>query len=382
VTDKKYFCYELYKNLAVWSINGRIAYNPCSFYHGHFETSDTIDIEHAWNSPKRKELLACADRDEPVPGCEVCYRAESQGLTSRRQHSFPIYEDFHQDTAINLDGPSGLDYSIGNLCNLKCIICCPENSSQWIADYQKLYPLADLSALKYQKHGQLEVSTDKALNNIRTLHFHGGGEPLLAEAHKNLLKRVRDIKGLGDVRIFYNTNGTICADDEVLELWSQCKLVELYFSVDDVGHRFDYQRTGVSFEQLKKNLEWYKERMPHNHMFKVNAVWSYLNLYYLDELVAWKTAEFNANRYGDPTNLIFQEVIGITKINHVSPKIKDILLKKFENYPELMELVNALQVSMEPHTEFLEWSARLDAVRNQSFARIAPEWFALLSDGR
>lgn len=382
MSDKKYFCYELYKNLAVWSFNGRIGYNPCCFYRGYFETSDTIDIAHAWNSPTRKELLACADQDKPVPGCEVCYQAENQGLVSRRQQSFPIYEEFHQDTAINLDSPSGLDYSVGNLCNLKCIICNPESSSQWIPDYQKLYPMADLSALKYQKHGQIEVSSNNSLTNIRTLHFHGGGEPLLAQAHKNLLKRVRDVKGLSDVRIFYNTNGTICADNEVLELWEQCKLVELYFSIDDIDHRFDYQRTGFSFAELKKNLQWYTENMPHNHMFKVNAVWGYLNLYYLDELVAWKNAEFTKNRYSDPTNLIFQEAIGITNIKHVSLELKNILLKKFEKYPELIELVNALTVLNQPHTEFLDWIARLDSVRNQNFATIAPEWLGLLANTR
>ena len=117
-------------------------------------------------------------------------------------------------------------------------------------------------------------------------------------------------------------------------------------------------------------------------MFKVNAVWGYLNLYYLDELVAWKNAEFTKNRYSDPTNLIFQEAIGITNIKHVSLELKNILLKKFEKYPELIELVNALTVLNQPHTEFLDWIARLDSVRNQNFATIAPEWLGLLANTR
>lgn len=380
MNDNKYFCYELHKNLAIWSKNGQIGYNPCSFFQGYFKTSDTLDLPQAWNSPERKKLLDLANNNQPVPGCEHCYRAEEQGLVSRRQQSFPIYEEWHQDTAIDLDGPSGIDYSVGNLCNLKCIICNPGNSSQWIPDYQKLYPTANLSLLKYQKNSQIEISDNAVLNNVITLHFHGGGEPLMSQAHVNLLERINDVKGLADVRVFYNTNGTIIPDDQVLRLWEQCKLVELYFSIDDINNRFEYQRTACKFDKLTSNLEWYTENMPHNHMFKVNTVWSYLNLYYLDSLVDWKINTFDSNRFGDPTELIFQEAGGPTGIEHISLELRDILMKKFEKYPELIKLITAINISTKSHDKFLNWISKLDAIRNQSFAQIAPEWHRLLNE--
>lgn len=378
--NSKYFCYELHKNLSVWSKNGRIAYNPCSFYTGFFETSDELDLQKAWNSPERKRLIELANNNQPVPGCQTCYRAEEQGLVSRRQQSFPIYEKWHCDTQLDLSGPSGLDYSVGNLCNLKCIICSPNSSSQWIPDYQKLYPDADLSALKYQKNSQLEIASDTVLDNIITLHFHGGGEPLMTSTHINLLERINNVKGLADVRVFYNTNGTIIADDRTLRLWEQCKLVELYFSIDDIDDRFEYQRTGCKFNTLTHNLKWYTENMPHNHMFKVNTVWSYLNLYYLDSVFDWKINTFNSNRFGDPTNLIFQEASGPTQIKHLSPWLRDTLMKKFEKYPKLIELLNSINTSNKPHREFLNWISKLDSIRNQSFAKVAPEWYKLLNE--
>lgn len=376
--QKKYFCYEIFKNLSIWSRNGQITYNPCSFYNGHYHQATELNLTDAWNSAGRKKIIQLIEQDQPVPGCHRCYTLEQQGLPSRRLHSAETYEQWQQDTNIELNGPQGLDYSVGNLCNLKCVICGPHNSSQWIPDYQKLYPNKNIDFLKYQKNSQLQIDSDEALSSVKSLHFHGGGEPLLSTAHLELLQRIHRIKGLGDVRVFYNTNGTVTVTDEVLKIWEQCKLIELYFSIDDIGTRFEYQRTGARFTDLIKNLEWYKKHMPHNHVFKVNTVWGYLNFYYLDELVAWHSREFSCNRYGDPTVLIFQTAIGPTKINHITENLKDILLKKFEKYPELIKLVHSISIKSGDANEFIQWIEKLDKIRSQQFKSVAPEWAKLL----
>jgi hypothetical protein len=84
---------------------------------------------------------------------------------------------------------------------------------------------------------------------------------LLSNAHVNLLKNVQQVKGLGDVRVFYNTNGTQTVSDEILNLWEKCKLIELYFSIDDVGTRFDYQRTGADWNQVIANLKYMDDKI-------------------------------------------------------------------------------------------------------------------------
>lgn len=277
-------------------------------------------------------------------------------------------------------GPQGIDYSVGNLCNLKCVICGPHNSTQWIPDYQKLHPNTNIERFKYKKNQQIEIANDSSLANVLTVHFHGGGEPLMSDPHVNLLKRIKKVKGLSDVRVFYNTNGTVQVDDDVLTLWSECKLVELYFSIDDIGSRFEYQRTGASFESLCENLQWFHVNMPHNHLFKINCVWGYLNLFYLDQLVEWHQTNFNTNRFGDPTPLIFQEAMGYTNITHVSSQLKSTLLTKFSRFPELVALVESLTVSDQKHNNFLNQTQKLDSIRNQDFSKIAPEWANLLDD--
>jgi hypothetical protein len=376
--DRKYFCYEIYKNLAIWSHNGRLAYNPCSFFTGFIKESNTFDLDSVWNGPERAELKRCIETDTPIAGCEVCYRAEKNGLVSRRMAGHRLYEEFHQDVNIELDAPQGLDYTVGNLCNLKCVICGPNNSSAWVSDYKKLYPLEPVDQFKYDKFNQLEMTSPELLKNIKTLHFHGGGEPLMSDSHMRLLKQVKKIKGLSDVRVFYNTNGTQRVSDAVLSLWGECRLVELYFSIDDVGPRFNYQRTGAKWDDIVDNLKWYQENMPHNHMININCAWGYLNLYYLNDIVDWHHNNFRVNRYGDPINLIFQQVSGAFKISHLDPVVKQTLLTKFANYPQLIDLVKVIKDSNKDHSEFWSSIEKIDRVRETDYKTLCPDWSQLL----
>jgi len=376
--DRKYFCYEIYKNLAIWSHNGHLAYNPCSFFSGFIKESDSFDLDSIWNGPERAELKRCVETDTPIPGCRSCYHAEEHGLMSRRKSSQLLYENYHHDTNIDLDAPQGLDYSVGNLCNLKCVVCGPYNSTAWVSDYQTLYPLHPIDQFKYEKFNQLETFDPGLLKNIKSLHIHGGGEPLMSNNHINLLKEIKKVKGLRDIRVFYNTNATQRASQELLELWEECQLIELYFSIDDLGNRFNYQRTGADWNAVTDNIKWYIENMPHNHMFHINCTWSYLNLYYLPDLVDWYRVNLSTNRYGDPVNLIFQRVIGNFDILHLNATVKNILIERFSNYPQLTALVNSIETSDKNHQLFWDEIEKIDQVRQTSYKNLCPEWSQLL----
>ena len=378
--DQKYFCYEIYKNLAIWSHSGRIGYSPCSYYSGLVSRADTFNLNKYWNLPERKKIMLKVENNQPIAGCQSCYNLEEAGIKSRRQSSEELYETYHNDTDIDVSGPTGIDYSVGNLCNLKCVICSPYHSTSWIPDYQKLNPGKSIEIFRYEKHNQLEVDDPELLKNLKSVHFHGGGEPLLSLNHLNLLKKIKEIKGLSDVRVFYNTNGTVRPTQETLDIWEECKLVEIYFSIDDIGERFEYQRPGSTWAHVTETIRWFYENMPHNHMININCVWSYLNLYYLDEVHQWHQKNLLTSRYGDPVQLIFQKAHGECAINTVTSTAKAILLEKFQNYPELIKLVQSLKVdnTAKPQ-DFLNYIQKLDAVRGNNFHSLCPEWSKLLT---
>lgn len=372
--DKPGFCYEIVKNLAFWSHNKDISYNSCSYYDGFIDKNVTVD--QAWHGHNRKKIIEIVSQGSEVPGCHRCYKEESNGSKSRRQSSLELYETFLNDTDLSLDvsGPTGLDYSVGNWCNLKCVICGPDNSSSWISDYKKMYPLRDSSRYVARKTQTLEIQDDNVLSNVKSIHFHGGGEPLLSDAHIKLLQRIDQVKGLADIRVFYNTNGTVKVSDEVLQLWEKCRLIELYFSIDDVGTRFEYQRTGADWAAVTDNIQWYYHNMPHNHMFNINCVWGYLNLYYLDELSDWYQQHLSSNRYGDPCNLIFQSAIGSFGIKHLDPVTLSMLSQKFKHYPSLLKLLDGIVALTHPHNKFWQAIDQIDNVRNTNFKDLCPEW--------
>jgi len=373
--DQPGFCYDIFKNQAFWNFSdGSVGYMPCSVYNGHLDKD--IPPEQSWRGENRRHIINIVAKGEKVSGCKICYDEESVGRTSRRMSDHNHYENFLHSTEIDpgASGPESLDYSVGNLCNLKCVICNPGNSSAWIPDYRRLYPDRDLTPFLYKKDRIVEIKDPSFLNNIKSLHFHGGGEPLMSMAHVNLLQKIKEVKGLSDVRVYYNTNGTQQVNDDVMELWAQCRLVELYFSIDDIGTRFEYQRTGAKWSNVRANIEWFKINMPHNHLFNVTCTWSYLNLFYLDELVTWHRENFSGNRYGDPCHLVFQKALGVFGIKHLGNRAIEALMQRFDRFPMLQALIVDMPVKEDPHTEFWQAINSIDKVRSSEFKKICPEW--------
>ena len=371
------FCYEIFKNQAAWSTRSTIGYNPCSFYKG-FSNTD-VTPEQAWNSPERHKIIEQVKNGKTIPGCIACYKLEKNGQTSRRLQSKELYENFLKEDSIDaISSPLAIDYSVGNLCNLKCTICRPNHSSSWISDWAKLYPNEKMDHYFYRKNQYVSIEDTDYLKNIRVLHFHGGGDPLLSSDHVRLLKNVESVKGLQDVRVYYNINATNHVTQEVLDLWSKCQLVELYFSIDDVGERFEYQRTGARWNHTLETMNWFRDNMPINHMFNINCTWGYLNFYYLDELYNWHKENFSTNRLGDPVNLIFQKCHHEYGLHHVSSNAKQILENKFKDIPDLMLLLSTLEISNKPHVKFWDSIERLDTIRNRDFKKLCPNWSKLL----
>lgn len=372
------FCYEIFKNQAFWSHNGEISYGPCSFYDGFIDQG--VPPDQSWFGGEHRKVISIVERNDPVPGCHRCYAEEAAGRISRRQSSKRNYEEFLNSASLDqsVKGPEGIDYSVGNLCNLKCVICGPNNSSSWIPDYQKIWPDRDVSKYLFKKNQQIEISDGEFLGNVKSVHFHGGGEPLMSDAHVNFLQAIEQVKGLSDVRVFYNTNGTQTVSDHVLDLWQRCRLVEIYFSIDDIGPRFEYQRTGARWTHVTNNIEWFKTNMPHNHMFNINCVWGYLNLYYLDQLVEWHRSTLPSNRYGDPCNLIFQKCIGPFGIEHLGSRAMSVLSSRFQLDDNLRLLLIGIPVMEKPHDRFWHAIESINRVRGNSFRELCPEWSELL----
>ena len=113
-------------------------------------------------------------------------------------------------------------------------------------------------------------------------------------------------------------------------------------------------------------------------MFNINCVWGYLNLYYLDELYYWHQKNFSTNRLNDPVKLIFQKCLREYSLDHINENAIQVLKRKFDNIPEILSLVNTLEVNNDDHNTFWNIVKRTDSIRETNFEKLCPEWAALL----
>jgi hypothetical protein len=89
----------------------------------------------------------------------------------------------------------------------------------------------------------------------------------------------------------------------------QFQLVQVDFSIDDIGERFEYQRYPAKWNEVTDNLQWYIDNAPHNCMFAVNTTVSILNQANIPNLLEWLQKNFSVSRFTDPIDHRLQSVI-------------------------------------------------------------------------
>jgi pyruvate-formate lyase-activating enzyme len=191
-----------------------------------------------------------------------------------------------------------LDLKLGNICNLKCRICGSWSSSQFATEeLNDLHPDQD----KKQTHAyqmlragawprenqQFWQQIDSVLTDIRYIEFTGG-EPFMIDQHFDMLQGIIDRGIAHQVEIHYNTNGTQYPA-RGQEIWQHFKTVEIAFSIDDIGKRFEYQRTNADWAAVLDNItsfQYLKTQMPNLQLQCCSTV-NVFNVRYIDELAHW-----------------------------------------------------------------------------------------------
>jgi MoaA/NifB/PqqE/SkfB family radical SAM enzyme len=128
---------------------------------------------------------------------------------------------------------------------------------------------------------------DQVVDQIQYIEFTGG-EPFMIQEHFDMLQGLVDRGIAGNIEIHYNTNGTQYPEDADA-IWKHFKLVEIAFSIDDVGERFEYQRTNAVWSEVCRNLGWFRTLREHysNIRLQVCATVNVFNVLYLEELAQW-----------------------------------------------------------------------------------------------
>ena len=239
--------------------------------------------------------------------CRKCWREERSGRTSKRMHTLNRLKHMLPDQEWTADAKPlmFLDLKLGNICNLKCRICGSWSSStfateelQWLRhneDRKSNYHYHMLRQGAWPRENPTFCNEiDQVLDQIQYIEFTGG-EPFMIQEHFDMLQGIVDRGIAGRVEIHYNTNGTQWPEN-ASAIWQHFKTVEIAFSIDDVGERFEYQRSNAVWKEVCDNIERFRTlRSQHaNIQLQVCSTVNVFNVYYLEELANWiNTQDFN-----------------------------------------------------------------------------------------
>jgi molybdenum cofactor biosynthesis enzyme MoaA len=277
-------------------------------------------IEEVFNSRQMRNTRLEMLRGEIPASCRKCFEEESKGIKSKRNWETEVWSKRLDIDSIVLqtkrDGtvPPNIPYfdlRLGNMCNLKCIMCSPHDSSSWIKDWKLQYPKYKNKDLKqdqgwdpsfdyaWYKKSMFLNSVKGQAQNIKELYF-AGGEPLMIPEHYTILEFMVAEGHAKKCVLRYNSNGTDISD-KLLDLWKHFKEVKFNFSIDAVGEKNDYIRYPSNWDSLVSNMHKL-DNTNKNVTVNMACAVQLLNVGSLVELAEWKIDQnfkkINAAPYG------------------------------------------------------------------------------------
>jgi len=363
-----------------------LAEEPIKDEHGEMLTVRNSTINQVLDAHSLKQLRKDFLANERPQTCDKCWRVEDAGGISKRLNTLDRLKHLgiaDQEWTEDRKELMMFDLKIGNICNLKCRICGSYSSSQIATEElpkenKKSSPAYEMIELgrwpREQQHFWSRLI--EYGKEIRYLEFTGG-EPFLIQEHFDFLQTLVNLGIAKNIEIHYNTNGTQYPEKAV-EIWKHFKLVEIAFSIDDVGPRFEYQRKNAKWDEVNANIQKFKELKQElgNIVLQICSTVSVFNLFYLEELAHWIDDQQFDNVYW---NMLHEEkVVSIRtlpmmakiranaklKLARVAPHHR----KEFDMFLKFME--------SEPATDgkgLLKRIAEKDQIRNENLWDHHPE---------
>lgn len=381
-------------------------------------------LSDAWNSDQMKFIRNEMISGNKLEGCIACYVQESSGRTSNRQYANSEWSnrlgDQHMFSLVDKAIVSGgeLDYSLayldlrlGNLCNLKCRMCNPFNSSQIAKEHVELENKDDAYKVVWAKSfGRFDPKInevqpwfdqdflwDQIIDLIPSLKkvYMTGGEPTLIQNNFKFMEEcIR--KGRRDIVLFFNTNCTN-VNKKFTNLIGQFGRVSINASVDGIGAVNDYIRSPSHWSQISANIETLAQ-MPNVNLGLTPTVQVY-NVFNLVDTLKWVdslNAKYKKNIFVDFLINLHPAHLAVTILpDDIRHRVANDLIEYKNSYlhsrsPELTVnsvngIIGLLQKPraadwQEQLARFKTYTHSLDVERGQSLRSISAELADLINE--
>ena len=255
-------------------------------------TYNPTTLEEHWNSEHMKSVRRRMMAGETLSECDVC-NSKLLNTDVYRSYFNRLFEHKYESvmSATQADGsttvkPVSWDYRFSNLCNFKCRMCGDMLSSSWESEQQQ-HNMIDWTNSKNNwmkpdvreqisqfQDTQIEAEFAQAVDEHRVEEVYWvGGEPLMFEQHWRYMKQIVDQGDGQRVYARYNTNlsrvdyrGVNLYYDILAHLrdWQICA------SLDGTGPTGEYIRTGLDYEQWRKNFAMGLDISTHRRQMRID----------------------------------------------------------------------------------------------------------------
>lgn len=392
-------------HMHVWP-NGR-AFPCCLSEHTNgkdYGNTNKNTIAELWNSDLAKSLRRNMLDDKPSSACTRCYELEgdADAYTLRKnlnnkfgnEHFYKV-EKTHPDGSHDNPNFTYMDFRFSNICNMKCRTCSPTFSSSWYDDYIKKFGSVnpDIAEQKFiqlkNKPGFLEELWP-LLDTVEEIYW-AGGEPLVTDVHWDIMNHWIDTGRSQEITINYTTNFSQLTykRQNVLDLWKKFKQVSVAASLDAMGTRGEYIRSGTEWDVIEANRREMIEKCPDIY-FEITPTVSMMNVWHLPDFHEdWvekgllKPGAMRINNLLDPKYFCMQVLPDDFKQQVTNKWLKHIdKISSHSNYDTginwvneakgMLTFLNKQDRTNELKNTFREWDT-WDEVRNEKWYDALPE---------
>ena len=355
-------------------------------------TATFADIQNSDDMRKLRQQFL--DGKKPQT-CRKCWNEERAGRKSKRMYTLDRLKHMGISTEWTADAKPlmFLDLKLGNICNLKCRICGSWSSSQfateevnWIRDPEekkRSYAYQMLRAGAWPRENETFWNQiDSVLTDIRYIEFTGG-EPFMIKEHFQMLQGIVDRGIAHQVEIHYNTNGTQYPE-EAIDIWRHFKTVEIALSIDDLGSRFEYQRTNAVWSEVEANLQKFRDLRSSNPNIQLQccSTVNVFNVRYIDQLAQWVVAQdFNFVYWNMMHDAWYFSIATLPEDakQKIEQHLRNSELVPAEYKEEFGRIIDFMNKGASTDGHMLRMKiADLDRKRHQDYAQVCPEMAELI----
>jgi molybdenum cofactor biosynthesis enzyme MoaA len=310
-------------------------------------------LEEVWNNKYYKDLRLDMANGVQNKTCETCWKMEANDEYSFRNKYNLAYSDELVDSliteAIANDGemsktPASIQIKLGNLCNLKCIMC-NQASSNLIQDEVIFWQKKQVEVpawLKWVEDWEIDwtgidqnINLDAIWDNLKVGLINAeqiqlvGGEPLVNPITPVILERLVECDAAKNIRIYFISNLTSLSKRMIGTL-SEFRHSVISVSWDHVDpDKFRFIRFPARYEHFRKNVD---KLLDSKIEPKVSVTVNIFNMFDVAEIFDEFEKVSQTREYEYTVNLQYVENPNYFSIRYLEPDQKECIIKIVNDY--------------------------------------------------